>query len=291
MSEIATLTDTPDFQLPDMKRISEFAQKVEGAAAFIKAAHPAEAEMFTENHHGRRARRRADETWYTLLAHSCTDSARDIIAVIEKSPAQGAAVGAEHAAFELLCELTPAPTILVHLLRANRNKAWRELYNQLILVCSQFERAAAVVETAPEESAEVIAAPKSFESAAKDLLKQAGGAYSLTEAKNELGITRQALHKRVYSGSALGMMIDKKIRLPKLQFVGSKSDKGKVEILDGIDKVTKPFLQSKAGAWAALQFLLDVDPNLGAKPIDALKEGQVGAVVHAARSHLGLDEG
>jgi hypothetical protein len=156
----------------------------------------------------------------------------------------------------------------------------------VFILCSQFEHAAAVVEAEPEDIAGIITVPKSFEVASADVLTQAGGAYSLTEAAAELGTSRQAVHKRVYLGTALGMMVDGKIQLPKLQFVSPKS--GNARILNDFGKVIKPFLDSKAGPWAALEFLIDEDPNLGGKPIDALKDGQIETVVHAARSHLGL---
>src|SRR5690349_21726578 len=117
MSEIATLIETPDEVLTaEVKKIAELAQKVEGAAAFIKAAHPKEASIFKVHHHGRSA---DQGTWYTFLAKSCMISARDIIAVVERSAAEGSAIEAEHAAFELLSELTPAPASLTHLLRAD----------------------------------------------------------------------------------------------------------------------------------------------------------------------------
>ena len=62
-------------------------------------------------------------------------------------------------------------------------------------------------------------------------------------------------------------------------------------IVAGIERVLRPFLDSRAGAWSALQFLLDQDPNLGRRPIDAVKAGDIVAVEHAAGAYLGLDEG
>ena len=111
---------------------------------------------------------------------------------------------------------------------------------------------------------------------------------SLTEAANALGVTRQNLHKRIYAGSALGMMLNGRIVVPRLQFVSAT---GKTVIIAGIDRVVRPFLDSKAGAWSALQFLLDQDPNLGRRPIDVVNAGDIVAVEHAARAYLSLDEG
>src|SRR5262249_58067442 len=92
--------------------------------------------------------------------------------------------------------------------------------------------------------------------ARQTLIEAAGGALSLTEAATALGVTRQNLHKRIYAGSALGMMLDGRIVVPQLQLVAAD---GKTEIIRGIERVVRPFLQSKAGAWSALQFLLDRD--------------------------------
>ena len=84
------------------------------------------------------------------------------------------------------------------------------------------------------------------------------------------------------------MMLDERILVPRLQLA---SIDGKVAIIGGIERVVRPFLESKAGAWSALQFLVDHDPNLGKPPIDALRAGNVASVEHAARAYLGLDEG
>jgi hypothetical protein len=84
------------------------------------------------------------------------------------------------------------------------------------------------------------------------------------------------------------MMLDGRIAVPRLQLA---SIDGKVAITAGIERVVRPFLESKAGTWSALQFMVDHDPNLGKPPIDALRAGNVAGVEHAARAYLGLDEG
>jgi hypothetical protein len=101
-------------------------------------------------------------------------------------------------------------------------------------------------------------------------------------------VTRQNLHKRIHTGSALGMLLDNRIVVPKLQLVVGD---GRTTIVGGIERVVRPFLDAKAGAWSALQFLLDPDPNLGRPPIDALRAGEVVGAEHAARTYLGLDDG
>ncbi|MBR0668512.1 hypothetical protein GXW71_29435 [Roseomonas hellenica] len=102
-----------------------------------------------------------------------------------------------------------------------------------------------------------------------------------------MGVSRQALHKRIASGGALGMMSGSEIVVPRAQFAESA---GRLSILPGINKVVKLFKEAQAGAWAALQFLLDPDPNLNRAPIEALKAGEVTETVLAARAHLGMDE-
>ena len=59
-------------------------------------------------------------------------------------------------------------------------------------------------------------------------------------------------------------------------------------VIAGIERVVRPFTQSKAGAWPTLQFPLERDPNLAVAPIDALRAGDVTGVEHAARAYLSL---
>jgi predicted lipoprotein len=87
------------------------------------------------------------------------------------------------------------------------------------------------------------------------------------------------------------MMVDGEIRVPKLQIIVGKSAKAEATVLDGIERAVKPFIDSKAGPWTALQFLTETDPNLRSTPLSALKAGKIEAAEQAARSHLGLDEG
>lgn len=87
------------------------------------------------------------------------------------------------------------------------------------------------------------AAPPTFEQLRDDLLRQAGGAYGLAEAAALLGISRQALHKRINADSALGMMLDKQIVVPKLQFV--PRDDG-LELVPGLREVLSVFREGKA---------------------------------------------
>jgi hypothetical protein len=193
-------------------------------------------------------------------------------------------------AIELLAELTPVRDQIVALCRSNRDAGFAELARHLEIVGRQYTMAAGLVARleAGEGGQSFDAATANFTAARQALLETAGGAMSLTEAANALGVTRQNLHKRIYAGSALGMMLNGRIVVPRLQFVSAT---GKTVIIAGIDRVVRPFLDSKAGAWSALQFLLDQDPNLGRRPIDVVNAGDIVAVEHAARAYLSLDEG
>jgi hypothetical protein len=219
---------------------------------------------------------------------------RHILAVFSKHPVEGPGAVAELEAFKMLSELTPAGPHLVALATRNRGLAYKELAKHMDIVRQQFEATAALVDNSPAEApdAEETAAGGDagdvrFVAVRDTLLARAGGALSLTEAAKHLGVSRQALHKRISSGSALGMMLNGEIVVPKLQLA---DDVGKTSILRGIDQVTKLFKRAEAGGWAALQFLIEPDPNLRQSPINALKVGAVTEAVQAARAYLRLDE-
>jgi DNA-directed RNA polymerase specialized sigma24 family protein len=195
-------------------------------------------------------------------------------------------------AVALLAELTPVPSQIVALYRSTRAEGLAELARHLEIVDRQYALAASLIgrleageaANASQKSSE----PAGFAAAREALLAAAGGALSLTEAAQALGVSRQNLHKRIHTGSAVGMLLDSRIVVPKLQLdVGD----GRTTIVAGLERVVRPFLEAKAGAWSALQFLLDPDPNLGRPPIDALRAGDVAGAEHAARAYLGLDEG
>ncbi|HUN39483.1 MAG TPA: hypothetical protein VMU81_04260 [Acetobacteraceae bacterium] len=194
-------------------------------------------------------------------------------------------------AVALLAELTPVPSQIIALYRSNRAGGLAELARHLEIVDRQYALAASLI-ARPEagEGGRVSPGPSGssgFAAAREALLAAAGGGLSLTEAAQALGVTRQNLHKRIHTGSALGMLLDNRIVVPQLQLV---EDHGRTTVVAGIERVVRPFLDAKAGAWSALQFLLDPDPNLGRPPIDALRAGDVAGAEHAARAYLGLDE-
>jgi hypothetical protein len=132
-----------------------------------------------------------------------------------------------------------------------------------------------------------LGAEQHFSEVSARVLEDAGGGLSLTEGAKLVGSTRQALHKRVKLGSALGMMHGSELVLPKVQFV---SDRGKTRIVAGLASIVKLFDRSKAGRWSALQFLVGRDPNLADTPIHALVAGRVDEVANAANAYLGTGE-
>jgi hypothetical protein len=194
-------------------------------------------------------------------------------------------------AVALLAELTPVPSQIVALYQRDRAEGLAELTRQLEIVDRQYALAASLIGRL--EAGEGMRSPAElsaagFAASREALLAAAGGALTLTEAAQALGMTRQNLHKRIHAGSALGMLLDNRIMVPKLQLV---ADDGRTALIAGIDRVVRPFLEAKAGAWSALQFLLDPDPNLGRRPIEALRAGDISGAEHATRAYLGLDDG
>lgn len=231
----------------------------------------------------------ASTRWYSELASDVLTHLSELRSALvhrwTPSPDADALVSE---AIELLSELTPVPSQLVALCRSSRDEGLAELARHLEIVGRQYMLAASLVAD-PEagEGGRPDTATTGFAAARQALLQAGGGAMSLTEAASTLGTTRQNLHKRIHAGSALGMMLDGRIVVPRLQLVSAN---GKTGIVAGIERVVRPFMESGAGAWSALQFLLDRDPNLGRPVIDALRAGDLAGVEHAVRAYLGLDE-
>ncbi len=202
-------------------------------------------------------------------------------------------------ALQQLAPLTPSPFRVLQLAGDDLPKALTETARYMEAVDARLEaarafftlhfvgRGPAEIPAGDSHHQPPRAAPPSFEQIRDDLLRQAGGSHGLAEAASLLGISRQAMHKRINADSALGMMLDKQIVLPKLQFVARE---GGLEIVPGLRDVLAVFREGKASGWPALQFLAAGDPNLdGKRPIDELKAGEVEDVVQAARVHLDLD--
>lgn len=288
MSDLLELQ--PAGQASVLRRVTEYVSHVEGAAAILEAALPEEAARSCRRRIPRGHRSRG---WYAIAVESASDRLEWVLTTLGSRPVQGPSHLAEFLAFATLSELTTADRLLVDLGRRDWAAGVKALGTHLRLLRRQFEETAALEETLGIEAGAAVGEAtnpdeRTFEHARDALLERAGGAFSLTEAAQMLGISRQALHKRIAGGTALGMMdLSNEIVVPKLQIATAGE---KPVILPGVDAVTKLFKKAAAGPWMALQFLVDADPNLGRTPIAALQAGAREAVVQAARAHLHLDE-
>jgi hypothetical protein len=226
----------------------------------------------------------AGDHWKNSILNSAFQRLSEILIVLDDADYQKArSEPIDLAAFDTLAGITTTHRELLDLRQQDPMEALRELVKQLQITRQQIA-ATAVLKSKVANHAN---SSHASERARIELLEKAGGAIGLTEAAGRLKISRQALHKKVYAGNALGMMQDDKIILPKLQFV---TEGGETKILSGIDRVAKDFNESKAGPFSALQFLIEVDPNLGARPIDVLTTGDVDAVHHAAQAYLSMND-
>jgi hypothetical protein len=188
----------------------------------------------------------------------------------------------------LLSDLTPARTELLRLCRYDRSRAFSELAKHIDLAADQFRLSANLLAEMEGASRQPeLPSGQRFSGMSEALLHKAGGGISLTEGARLLGTSRQALHKRVKLGTALGVMRGSELTLPKFQFTG---DSNSPKIIEGLGNIVKLFDKTKAGRWSALQFLIEKDPNLRDTPTHALTEGRVQDVVNAAMAYLDADE-
>lgn len=238
----------------------------------------------------RGARKRAAEnTWYATIATGCAVQLDHIIVALRR-PVEHIEpdwIIARDRAFSRLADLVIITPELHRLFAINREYAISELAEQLTTVRQQIEAGVRIVECVADQ---VQAEESEFVAARDALLEQAGGALLLTQAANELGISRQAAHKRISANTMLGMMRDGKIVVPVIQLTSEGAAAGKKVVLPGIGQVSALFSESGAGPWSALQFLVEHDPNIKGPPIEALKRGEVDRVVTAARAYLSCDE-
>jgi hypothetical protein len=273
------------------ERANQFVARVEGAAALLKLAHAGEPIRIDPPHSKTRTVRRQ---WYSAAISEATTKLHRIIVVFTRHPASGQGVEAELEAFRALSDLTPAGPQLWKLAKVDRVLACKELAKHLEIVLIQYEKTADLMErlatdAGKDDNETPSSDPNSLDFARvrNALLGRAGGSLSLTQAAALLNVSRQALHKRILAGTALGMMVGTEIAVPRLQIVEAN---GRHAVQPGIGHLTKLFKQAEAGPWMALQFLVDPDPNLGRPPIEALRQGEKDAVVQAARAYLRLDE-
>jgi nucleoid DNA-binding protein len=111
----------------------------------------------------------------------------------------------------------------------------------------------------------------------EDDLKDSGGSYTLQDVETLLGISRQAIDKKVQDDALLAVPGPHgRRRYPTVQFT-------KDGTVPGLRNVLKS-LPSTNG-WFRLNFLVTPDSHLaGRRPIDVLKEGDVEPVLTAAKA-------
>jgi len=275
---------------PDLTHITHLSSRVGHAAIMLAtASSKAGIEGFKPGSGcGARAPVGASADWYSVLV----DASLARLAEIRCALAHPWTV--EHwreplvfGAFVQLSDLTPARQQLLDLCTVDPQRAFAALVKQLTVISEQFDLTAQLVADVDTIGFEELHAGASFEASRDAVLEQAGELLSLTQAAKRLEMTRQALHQRIQKGSALGVMRDNEIVVPAVQFITEEN--GAVKVIPQLQAVIAPFLEQKAGALSALQFLLDEDPTLGMSPIAALRTGEVEAARLAAEAYLGID--
>jgi len=106
-----------------------------------------------------------------------------------------------------------------------------------------------------------------------ELLEKAGPMLTATEAAEALNVSRQAVHKRIQSGSLFGMMYKGESRIPAWQIREG-------EVVPGIAKVLKNLDTTD---WGKMLFLHSENMQLsGRKPMDLILEGDADSVAEVA---------
>ena len=276
---------------PALRLVFVFNYRIQSAALLMSASFEEAAVHDFDFAKARSASRRgaASRTWYSSIVHDVVDCSRQLRnALVHQWKPTPRAERLAIDAFVILSDLTPARNELLRLCRYDRTRAFSELARHVELAADQFRLSADLLAEVEGASRPMeLPSEARFGDMTRLLLQRAGGGLSLTEAAKLLGTSRQALHKRVKTGSALGLMDGAELVLPKFQFV---EERDRTSIIDGLAKVIKLFDGSKAGRWSALQFLLEQDPNLAVAPVEALKAGEVQKVVDAAAAYLDVDE-
>lgn len=117
-----------------------------------------------------------------------------------------------------------------------------------------------------------------------ELLLAAGGATSIIEAATVLGIGVDAVHGMIRNGEVLAVRLFGEVLLPRFQFV---ADGNKIILLHGIAAVVAAGIDVAAEGWDIVQWLVLPSKTLGGRvPIDALRTGEVEAVIAAAETEI-----
>ncbi|GLR45987.1 hypothetical protein GCM10007880_65050 [Mesorhizobium amorphae] len=275
----------------DVASLARFAQRVDHATFYLCVAIDSQVSRSYWHKPGVVVRRPA-KSLYGTLAKQCFSrwrSARELLVSDWSLPK--AAEPLYRTAFWSLCELTPADTQLKSLFEHDRFRACRELVRHVDAYADQLALATDLAESLGEgdEAAAKAADKVRLHEIQEALLERAGERLTLTEAAQRLGISRQAVHKKIKNGSALGLMVGTTFVIPSTQFVQNESG---TKVVSNLRDVLNLFTNAGAGAWSALQYLLDPDPALGGDvPLNLLKAGDSAQVVTMARAYLGQDEG
>jgi hypothetical protein len=106
-------------------------------------------------------------------------------------------------------------------------------------------------------------------------LRAAGGTFTLDQVIDLLGISRQAIHKRVKTGALIGVPgPDGVLRYPVAQFMAHGTVPGLAEVIAALPT---------EDPWARLNFMVRPDPHLGGvSPMEALRGGDVVGAVRAS---------
>lgn len=115
--------------------------------------------------------------------------------------------------------------------------------------------------------------------AANDLDK-AGGAYSMDQVCEVLGVSLQTVNKKIAEGELFAVPGSNHRRLfPRIQFIRVR---GRDVLVKGLREVTSAF--PSKNPWMLLNFLVNSDDRLNRRtPIEVLKSGDIALVVEAAR--------
>jgi DNA-directed RNA polymerase specialized sigma24 family protein len=271
-----------------VERISDFSVRIDQAAMLLSAAFmEANVTDFFRSKSPRTSKQAAvPAQWYSQIVETSLQRATEVRnALVHGWTPTGRAEHLAADAFRVLSSLSPAANELMRLYGIDRTGAFLQLAKQLEAIALQFELSADLLAEVEAKDGSRSSDERRFAELRGALLESAKGGLSLTDAAELLGVSRQAVHKRIKNGSVLGIMDGPTLVLPRAQFVDRN---GKLEVVSGLPELLKLF--GSAGEWSALQFLVGPDPNLaGKKPLDVLADGRVEDVLAAARAYLDID--
>jgi len=278
----------------DVASLARFSQRVDHATWYLYVAFDQHGDLAEPVASTRRrgVKIHQAKSWYSKLASQCFGrwhTARDILVTNWSVPEDSEPL--YRTAFWSLCELTPADSQLKQLFEQDRPRACRELVRHVDAYAEQLALATDLAEAlaAGDRDGAKTADAARLEAVQEAILDKAGERLTLTQAAERLGISRQAMHKKLKSGAALGLMIGETFVVPGAQIIESGSG---TSVVAHLKDVLALFTTSGAGSWSALQYLTEPDPALrGAVPLERLKQGDVAAVTASASAYLGLDEG